>query len=452
MSRPRKYVPLLLATTLVAALSSKSALTMSNDPGVPAPHQVTVRSIGIESPDSPPDWRQFFHPTAHPDGEHLYFVECQKNLGEYCRILRLHLPTSMLSYYQMPPGHVYLHPRLSPSGKKLALIRAPVTPTPFPGNLERHEIAIMNIDGGDLEVLPLASGFKTRPSFNADESRLAFWRAMPDIKDRNKPTAYDIYEYDFHERQESAFGPRYRFHGGGEIHYLPGGDEVLVEADIPLDHQARFNLDGRTYIDRYPNPIFRLRRGETQWVPPIFADESFKGARRLHRRPDGAMTFYVPAPPGHSLGRDAILVYYPDTGFQRWNQEGARVIFGTSRPAQLVMLNEEIIGVYHRYSEPENNRAKRFLALNTNTGILRALPIPALSTASPIPVSFKPGHAAEPHRHIDPNRPPLPFPAAPPMKKHRFLRTACGGNMTPAIRTPGASPPTSSRTTGCSTP
>ena len=93
----------------------------------------------------------------------------------------------------------------------------------------------MNTDGSGLEVMPLAAGPKTYPTFNANDDRLAFWRSKPrDLRAKTLAYDYDVYEYDFKTDKETAFGPSYRFFQGDTIRYLPDGDELLVQADVPL--------------------------------------------------------------------------------------------------------------------------------------------------------------------------------------------------------------------------
>ncbi len=95
------------------------------------------------------------------------------------------------------------------------------------------------------------------PTFNAGDDRLAFWRAKPRNPGSKILAAdYDVYEYDFKTGKEYPFGASYKFFRG-RIHYLQGGDELLVKADVP-SIEGLLGLTIQDYMKRYTNYVFRL--------------------------------------------------------------------------------------------------------------------------------------------------------------------------------------------------
>ncbi|MGB8518360.1 MAG: hypothetical protein WCD45_10800, partial [Gallionella sp.] len=357
-----------------------------NTPKFQAPQPTMDMPTSIIPSKDSPDWRDFRTLSAHPNGEEIFFVECQKNLAENCRVLRFNLKTRSLAYYALPKGYAYLEVYLSPSGKKLALLRASQQATTFPENLERREIAIMNTDGTEFEVLPLALGPKTTPTFNASDDRLAFWRAKPrtDSGAKTLASGYDVWEYDLKTGKEYAFGASYRFFQAGEIHYLPGVDELLVKGHVPSG-EALLGLNLQNYEERYPNYVFRLRRGQTVWVAPLFANESFKNLMRLALSRDGAMVF--DATP--SKGATSIYRQEPGGGFRQWSTRNPWDVFDTAALFYSTLIGNQFIGIFNNKDAQREPDLMRFLILNMQTGEWRALSIPPLSAARAIPVTLK---------------------------------------------------------------
>ncbi len=386
-----KTINSLASTAFLTFFISNAWANPMNTQNSPAPQPITVMPVTIVPSDEPPEWRDFRTLSAHPNGEEIFFVECHKDLPENCRVLRLHLKTSALSYYALPKGYAYLEAYLSPSGKKLAMVRVSQQVTSIHENLERKEIAIMNSDGSGLEVLPLASGPKTMPKFNANDDRLAFWRSKP-RKPGSKTLAadYDVYEYDFKTGKEYAFGASYKFFQGGEIHYLLGGDELLVKADVPLAEEGRLGMNTQDYRKRYSNYIFRLQRGQTAWVAPLFADESFEGLWQLALSRDGEMVFEATPP---KVGSISIYRYKASGGFFKWSkgqgQDSTRIVFGTASLLYSALAGNQLIGIFNNYASQGDRSLKRFLTLDMQSGEWRAMSIPPLSAARSMPVTLK---------------------------------------------------------------
>lgn len=376
---------LLLSQAACSNQESEVANPM-NTPNSPAPQPITVMPITVVPSNEPPDWRDFRTLSAHPNGEEIFFVECHKDLPEICRVLRLNLKTRAMAYYALPTGYSYPEVYVSPSGKKLALIRISLEFKALPENFERREIVIMNIDGNGLEVLPLALGPKSSPKFNASDDRLAFWRAaMRKPNSKTLTTGYDVYEYDFKTGKEYPFGASYRFFQGGSIHYLPSGDELLVSSDVPLAQEGRLGMNVHEYGKRYLNHIFRLKRGQTQWVAPLFAHESFKHLRQTSLSRVGEMVF------GAEAVKEGMSIFRAEHrgGFSQW-QDKAWDSFNTGALNSSVIIGNQLLAIYQRHlAIPNYGEATRFLTLDMQNGEWRAMSIPPVSSAKAIPVSMK---------------------------------------------------------------
>lgn len=378
-------VRLIIAVYLTFFITNTSANPM-NTPNSPAPQPITVMPITVVPSNEPPDWRDFRTLSAHPNGEEIFFVECRKDLPEICRVLRLNLKTRVMAYFALPTTHAYLEAYLSPSGKKLAMVRVPQQVTSIAENLERKEIAIMNIDGTGLEVLPLASGPKTHPTFNANDDRLAFWRSKPrKPNSKTLTTGYDVYEYDFKTGKETAFGASYRFFQGGEIHYLLGGDELLVTSDVPLADEGLLGMNVQDYGKRYLNHVFRLKRGQTHWVEPLFARESFKLLSQPALSRDGDMVFSA------ETVKEGVSIFRAERrgGFSQW-QNKIWDAFEVGALNSSVIIGNRLLGIYQRLRAiPNYGEARRFVTLDMQSGEWRAMSIPPISSAKAIPVSMK---------------------------------------------------------------
>jgi hypothetical protein len=378
-------------------ISNGIASQMKNQ-NPPEPQPISVVPTTIIPSNESPDWRDFRTLSSHPNGEDIFFVECKKHFHENCRVLRLNLKTRVLNYYDLPQGHTYLEAYLSPSGRKLAVIRTPQQVKNFPENLERREIATMNADGTNFEVLPLTVGPKTRPTFNASDDRLAFWRAQPRVEKGAKTLAssYDVWEYDLKMRKEYPFGASYRFFQAGEIHYMPGGDELLVAAQWPSEGFNRESFDtplggaflglsSNEYRKRYVNQIFRLRRAQTDWSEPMFSSESFSNAMRLALSSDGAMVF--DATP--HKGSISIYRQEPNGSFRQWSTRQPWDVFGTASLFYSALVGNKLIGIFNNKDNQRERDLKRFLTLDMQSSEWRVLGIPPLADAQPIPVTVK---------------------------------------------------------------
>lgn len=382
-----KFFNRLTFSMLLCFSISISLANQMNTATTKIPGSITLMPTTIVPSNEPPDWRDFRTVTAHPDGEHIFFVECRKDFPENCRVMRLNLRTKGFAYFALPAGYSNAEAYVSPSGKKIALVRMPLQYKTFPDTLERREIAIVNSDGTGFEVLPLALGAKTRPTFNATDDRLAFWRATPRIEQGAKSAAsgYDVWEYDFKTGKEYPFGTSYRFFGGGEIHYLDSGNDILIKAEPPLEQAARLGKEIRDYQQSFPNQVFILRRGDTRWVTPLFAQEHFSGVQRLALARDGAMVFDATPPKGST----AIYRQMPTGDFLQWSHRSAWDTFDTASLYYAVVVGSELIGIFNNKNQQRAPDAKRFLILNMDKNTWRALSIPPAMTALAVPLALK---------------------------------------------------------------
>lgn len=353
-----------------------------------AVQQIIYIPTTVIPPKEPPDWRDFKTVSAHPDGEQIVFVECGKDIPANCRVLRMNLKTNELFYYSLPSEYTYLESYFSPSGNKIAMIRVSAQFKTFPDNLEHREIVVMNSDGSGHEVLPLALGVKTRPTFNAAEDHLAFWRAKPrDAGAKSIASSYDIWEYDFKTQKEKIFSVTYRFLEGGEIHYLPSEDEILVSAYAPLESSAKFGLGAREYIDKYPNQLFQFKRNEKKWKVSILNSDFFHSNSTINF---SIMKNNVMIFDAHTVkGYMSIYKQEKNNEFYEWHTRQLWNEFDTAALMYSAVSGEKLIAIFNNKHQQQKFDLKRFLMLDLIRNEWRALSIPVIKTALPIIVSFK---------------------------------------------------------------
>ncbi len=165
---------------------------------------------------------------------------------------------------------------------------------------------------------------------------------------------------------------------------------MLVKSDVPLSDEGLLGMTTHEYGKRYPNHIFRLKRGQTQWVEPLFAHESFKGLWQPTLSRDGDLVFDA-APP--KMGSISICRHKTSDGFLKWStgqgQDSIWVVFSTARLMYSALIDSKLIGIFSNYVSQNNQRLRRFLTLDMESGVWRAMSIPPVSTAKAIPVTLK---------------------------------------------------------------
>ncbi len=362
------------------------------------PKPITNMPIKIIPSNQPVEWRDFRAVSAHPDGENIFFVECVNQPSSDCKVLRFNLKTKVLAYYDLPSEYFYVEAYLSPNGKKLSLVLIPKKITTFPETVQSIEIAIMNADGTNFEILPLASGIKTRPMFNFKNDKLAFWRAKPrEQPAKTMASHYDVYEYDLKAKKEYLFAASYQFFQAGEIYYLPNGNEIVIGADVPSSDKALFGLDIWGYSKKYDNNmIFRLRRGQADWAEPLFIGDGFEFAHRVTLTHDNKIIFEATNREQEQKGSSkwSYSVYRQEqNSFSKWSRGDKEnpicKIFDTGSLKYSALLGNRLIGIYHKNASGRYSISYRFLILDMTTGEWSALNIPPLYTARAIPVTVK---------------------------------------------------------------
>lgn len=371
----------------IFTLTSGEAAQNDSPVSIAVQQIISIPTTVIPSKE-PPDWRDFRTVSAHPDGEQIVFVECGKDIPANCRVLRMNLKTNELFYYALPSEYTYSEVYFSPSGNKISMIRVSAQFKTFPGNLEHREIVVMNSDGSGHEVLPLALGAKTRPKFNATEDHLVFWRATPrDASAKSIASGYDVWEYDFKTQKEKIFSVTYRFFEGGEIHYLPSEDEILVSGYAPLEGSAKFGLSAREYIDKYPNQLFQLKRSEKKWKTSILNSEFFhsNSAMNFSIMKSNVMIFNAHTVKGYM----SIYKQVRNNEFYEWYTRKLWDDFDTASLRYSAVSDEKLIAIFNNKNQQQNSTLKRFFILDMIRNEWRAFSIPAIKTSIPVAVSFK---------------------------------------------------------------
>lgn len=359
-----------------------------NSPTATAVQQIISVPTTVIPPKEPPDWRDFRTVSAHPDGEQIVFVECDRDIPANCRVLRMNLKKNELFYYALPPEYTYSEAYFSPSGNKIAMIRVSTQFTTLPDNLEHREIVVMNSDGSGYEVIPLALGAKTRPTFNTAEDHLAFWRAKPrEAGAKSIASGYDVWEYDFKTQKEKIFSVSYRFFEGGEIHYLPNESEMLVSAFVPLEDSASFELSTSEYISKYPTQIFKLKRDEKKWNTSMVNNPFFYSstAAQFSIMKNNDMILKASTLKGYMsiYKQEKNGAFFEWSARQLWNE------FDIATMMYSAMSGDKLIGIFNDKNQQQKSTSKRFLMLDMIRNEWSALIIPVIKTATPIGVSLK---------------------------------------------------------------
>ena len=279
-------VILILAVTLSAGLASLvsgylayllvSALPDFSEPVAGAPTATLANVPG----------RHFSSLSVHPNSQELLFLEFRDDWPSVSRLLRYHLGTRQLRYYELPPNHVYLNAAFSPNGEFVVLIRAPNVRGDDAVKRKAYaasEIAVMRADGTELRVIPLVAGLKMGGVMSHDAQRIAYWRATQRPPgNKSFATRFDVWEVNLQTGEDRAFSGLFEFFGGGQMQYLKTDDQIIISSDVPMSE----NMPGRTadnfssWLSAYSkkhndNFIYVLTRGAADLPEPIATTVDF---------------------------------------------------------------------------------------------------------------------------------------------------------------------------------
>lgn len=232
--------------------------------------------------------RHFSDLSVHPNNEELLFLEFRPDLPEVSRLLRYHLKTQQLRYYELPKEYVTLDAAFSPSGKYIVMRRAPNVSGDENVKREaysRSEIVMMKEDGSGLKEVPLSPGLKMAPAMSHDDAHIAYWRATqrPDGS-KSFASGFDVWEVNLKTGEDRLFAGMYEFFEGGKLHYLNDSLKLLIGAGFPMSPTmpGRTNSNFSSWMADYQKKynhsrIYLLERGGDQLPEPLMTNVNSPG-------------------------------------------------------------------------------------------------------------------------------------------------------------------------------
>lgn len=323
----------------------------------------------------PAKGRDFHGIGVHPNGEELLFVECSRELDSTgdCYVLRYHLGTQRLQRYVLPAGYYYTTTSFSPQRNSVVMSRVPKhdqNEKSIQQAYDNSEIVVMNADGGDFKILPLAKGNKVAPIMSSDEARIAYWRAtLREPGSKTFASNFDVWEVDLITGQDRLFAKPFSFFEGGRLQYL-SNDMLLVDADGP----RKYGLDMSSYWKKYNrSAVYRVRRGTTTLPEPILTE--VEGSTQPSSDRAGNLYFYGQRP-GISLFRKS-----PEGRIEQWVEP-----FDIATTSSLVAAPDGsyIAFIYKvKGTHPRDGKAGIGL-LMTQTSEWKPINIPTLKISTPL--------------------------------------------------------------------
>jgi hypothetical protein len=334
--------------------------------------------------------RHFSDLSVHPNNEELLFLEFRSDLPEVSRLLRYHLKTQQLRYYELPKDYVTLDAAFSPSGKYIVMRRAPNVRGDENVKREaysRSEIVVMKEDGSGLKQVPLSPGLKMAPAMSHDDAHIAYWRATqrPDGS-KSFASGFDVWEVNLKTAEDRPFAGMYEFFEGGKLHYLSDSLKLLIGAGFPMSP----TLPGRTnsnfsswmadYQKKYNHSrIYLLERGGDQLPEPLMTNVNSPGYASVDEKEN---LYFQGCLPGTSFFRSAVV----DKKLTQWPYPWKTI----SPPAveEIVLPDGSAIAFVFIYKNEDSS--KRGIGIvDTESASWSQINIPLLDSAKPISnVSF----------------------------------------------------------------
>ncbi len=220
--------------------------------------------------------RNFSSLSVHPNSEEILFLEFKQDLPAVSKLLRYHLKTKQLSYYELPKEFVTLDAAFSPSGKYIVMRRAPNVSGDENVKREAYassEIVLMKADGSDLKAIPLSKGLKMSPVLSHDDKRIAYWRATqrPDGS-KSFASRFDVWEVNLKTGEDKPFSGLHQFFEGGQLQYLKGNNQMLVGAGFPKNDPQMINPDGSRRSNLTPSTMYLFDKSSTLVLNPLMTE------------------------------------------------------------------------------------------------------------------------------------------------------------------------------------
>ncbi|MBB3119343.1 hypothetical protein [Pseudoduganella violacea] len=351
-------------------------------------------AVGQAAAADPAAGRQFERISIHPNGQEWLVSECARTAPDKddCFILHYDVASGVLGRYQLPGGYYYRHAAYAPSGHYIVMTRMPQTAMgatldedALAQAYEAIEIAVMEADGSDFHVLPLARGYKLTPVISPDNSKLAFWRGAP--RPQGSKTVvhqHELREANLNGREEHPFAGEYGFFGVGQTQYLDGGT-LLFNASYP-SKDAEFSTASESFESRQAyekrygtSQVYRIARGQRGAIHPQLAALP----RASHATADAKGNWFLTAElPGISAVRRA-----PDGGTAQWpwpaNLPATATLSATAAPD-----GSKIFFIYMFASELGMN-GRAIGQLDTTSGQWRAFDFPSWRDGIALPIRLR---------------------------------------------------------------
>ncbi len=212
--------------------------------------------------------REYEFLSIHPNGEDLLISEGGKNSG----LLLFNLKKRSLFKYNISGNYQYTFSIFSSSGEKIVMVRRSLSKSRLIKDqleaLRTSEIAIMNNDGSNFEVLPIPQDMIVALAMSKDEKKIAYWFAKT-VRGPGSQTFisdFDIKELDLTTKRERLFAGPFNFFEIGSINYL-NESTLLISGFAPRD----INTSIQDYAKKFNySHIYRIQRDQKETPTPIF--------------------------------------------------------------------------------------------------------------------------------------------------------------------------------------
>lgn len=370
----KKILPLGLAFTMAACNSEV--------PFDPATDTTAVAKL-VDVPG-----RQLSSLSVHPNSEEIMFVEFKEDLPSVSRVLRYHLKTGALQYYDLPATHVYLDAAFAPNGNTIVMRRAPnvrgdeeVKRKAY----EASEIVTMKADGSDLKVVPLAPGLKFSPVMSHNGKYIAYWRATqrPDGS-KSFASKFDIWEVNLETGKDQPFAGRHEFFAGGSLQYLKDDQQLLASADTPTSQNEPGRTPGnlsswmREQTKKFnDSTIYVLKRGDELLPMPIATDVN--SARRPSADRFGNYYFFGYKP------KSSYFMTNGSKEHTQWRYPGRTI--GSSNEVVVLPNGKAIVFTFdYKNSPPRGQSTSGIAVFDIERASWTQVDIPSLQNAAATPV------------------------------------------------------------------
>lgn len=210
-----------------------------------------------------------------PDSIKLLFDRCVT--GKNCAIGVYDLSTGQLSEYRPPANEDWLMAHYSPDGKRIAFVKVPLRNGEQV--VEQMQIAVMNLNGKDVQTVTNSPGPKLSPSFSHSGKKIIFIQAGRVQKERRVPTAkHDVYEVEVATGKETQL-TNYAFAGISAPSYLPDDTHFIFSAEYPTrfpgvadsDHSA-IKMKRNEFKTRFNENRIFIMAMEQQELKPVLVN------------------------------------------------------------------------------------------------------------------------------------------------------------------------------------